>query len=226
MKLSIIISGAWLTHTLLIAPDALAQVKRGLRGLFSRKKKNQVQPNPAPNESSSSAVTSTPEATTSSVPPATKAGMCLIDFVYHCLVSLTRNRFFPPTDSNPPAPQPATTSSPQKVEPSALESSDRTPAPPTPSEPQVQPPTDSEATKNTDPSVTVPTSTDKPTSTSAAGNNGMSATSGPLDDQMVHEYSDIGKEDVGAPVSKEEAAIAGKAEITAAKPVNVDAVQT
>ena len=148
----------------------------------------------------------------------------LVDFVYHCLIFLICNRFFPPTDSNPPAPQPATTSSPQKAEPSAQESSDRTPALPTPSEPQVQPST--EATKNTDPSVTIPTSTDKPTSTSAVGNNGMSATSGPLDDQMVHEYSDIGKEDVDAPVSKEEAAIAGKEEITAAKPVNVDAVQT
>lgn len=30
----------------------------------------------------------------------------------------------------------------------------------------------------------------------------MSATSGPLDDQMVHEYSDVGAEEAPAPVAK------------------------
>lgn len=30
----------------------------------------------------------------------------------------------------------------------------------------------------------------------------MSATSGPLDDQMVHEYSDVGTDEAPAPVAK------------------------
>lgn len=139
---------------------------------------------------------------------------------------LNANTSSPQIDSNPPASQPATTPTPQKVEPTTPESSSRAPAIPTPSEPQLQPPADTEAIKNTNPSITIPTSADTRAPTSAVGNNGMSATSGPLDDQIVHEYSDIGKEDAGAPVSKEETAIAGKEEITAAKPVNVDAVKT
>lgn len=35
-----------------------------------------------------------------------------------------------------------------------------------------------------------------------AGEPGMSATSGPLDDQMAHEYSDVGTDEAPAPVAK------------------------
>ena len=42
---------------------------------------------------------------------------------------------------------------------------------------------------------------------------------------MAHEYSEIGKGDV-APVKAEEAAPAGTGAVSAAQPVNVDAVKT
>lgn len=45
----------------------------------------------------------------------------------------------------------------------------------------------------------------------------MSATSGPLDDQMVHEYSDVGTDEATGPVAKKaEAAEAATAEETTA----------
>lgn len=62
----------WLNNKFLIAPDAIAQVKRGLRGLFSRKKKNQTQQNPTSDNSNAAAV---PTAATESVPPPTKTGI-------------------------------------------------------------------------------------------------------------------------------------------------------
>lgn len=117
-----------------------------------------------------------------------------------------------------------TTSSPPKAEEHVLEPSSKAPPPPTPSEPQFDQPTSTEVTQSTDPNITDQKATEQPPPASTTSNNGMRATSGPLDDQMVHEYSDLGKEDVKPEVSKEEAASAGKSEITAAKPVNIDAL--
>lgn len=53
----------------------------------------------------------------------------------------------------------------------------------------------------------LPSTAQTPTSDKApplgrAGKSGMSATSGPLDDQMVHEYSDVGTDEAPAPVAK------------------------
>lgn len=217
----------WLNHKFLIAPDAIAQVKRGLRGLFSRKKKKQVQQNPTSDGSSSSNAAALPTTATESVPPPTKTGMLvthlnsflLYDEVLPCLLAL-----LPSVESNPPPPQPVTTPSPPKAEEPVLEPGSKAPPPPTPSEPQFNQSTNTEVIKSTDPDITEQKTTEQPPPTSTTNKNGMSATSGPLDDQMVHEYSDLGKEDAKPEVSKEEAAPAGKSEITAARPVNIDAL--
>ena len=56
------------------APDAFAQVKKGLRGLFGRKKKHQDQPTPTTGAPSGSNSTAAPGAA-SSVPEPTKTGI-------------------------------------------------------------------------------------------------------------------------------------------------------
>lgn len=56
------------------APDAFAQVKKGLRGLFGRKKKRQDQPTPTTGAPSGSNSTAPPGAA-SSVPEPTKTGI-------------------------------------------------------------------------------------------------------------------------------------------------------
>lgn len=57
-----------------IAPDAFAQVKKGLRGLFGRKKKHQDQPTPTTEAPSGSNSTPAP-GTASSIPEPTKTGI-------------------------------------------------------------------------------------------------------------------------------------------------------
>jgi hypothetical protein len=49
----------------------------------------------------------------------------------------------------------------------------------------------------------------------------MSATSGPLNDQMVHEYPDARREKAGTAVPVEGAGVG-----SVSKPVNIDAVRT
>lgn len=182
-----------------------------------------MQPNPTSDGSSNSTAPTAP--TVASDPPATKTGR-LLTFLSGPVIPFPfiANFSVPTIESNPPAPQPATSSSPQKEEPSTLETSSTSPAPPKPSEPQLQQTTGSGATQNADSSVQVPKSADNTPTTVKTDKNGMSATSGPLDDQIVHEFSDLGQEHTNVEVPREEAAVAGKAEVTAAKPVNVDAV--
>lgn len=97
------------------------------------------------------------------------------------------------------------------------------PAAPAPSEPQLQKsaipekPTSSGAKP---PAATAPGDTsDPPARQTTTEGTGMSATSGPLEDQ--HEFSDVGRAGTGAAVPLEGAGVG-----SASKPVNVDAVKT
>lgn len=97
------------------------------------------------------------------------------------------------------------------------------PAAPTPSEPQLQKsavPESSTSGEVNPPGATATGNASKPPAQQTnTGGTGMSATSGPLEDQ--HEFSDIGREGTGAAAPLEGAGVG-----SASKPVNVDAVKT
>lgn len=99
------------------------------------------------------------------------------------------------------------------------------PAAPTPSEPQLQKSAVPESSPSGEAKLQGPTATgtanDSATQQTTKGGTGMSATSGPLDDQLAHEYSDATREGTGAAVPLEGAGVG-----SASKPVNIDAVKT
>lgn len=99
------------------------------------------------------------------------------------------------------------------------------PAGPTPSEPQLQKSAVPEGSPSGKVKPKEPTATgttnNSATQQTTNGGTGMSATSGPLDDQLAHEYSDAGREGTGAAVPLEGSGVG-----STSKPVNIDAVKT
>ncbi|MCJ1461636.1 hypothetical protein MMC07_000233, partial [Pseudocyphellaria aurata] len=156
-----------------VPPDAFAQVKKGLRGLFGRKKKQHDQPTPTTGAHTGSNSTEAPGAA-SSVPEPTKTEA-----------------------GQPNPPQPSHTASPPATDSKNSESS---PAPAKPSEPEFPTPPPKGAQdvnqKPEDlPSTAKTLTPDAPPPPAPTGEPGMSATSGPLDDQMAHEYAHLDKDD-------------------------------
>jgi len=164
-----------------VPPDALQQVKRSIRNLFSRKRKNQNQ-----QKFAEGSTTSTP------APTITTAGE-------------------PTQTETAPLPQPSTAVSLPESE-----------VPPQSSQPQLPVPPKGAADVNQNeealPSTAQTLNSDSAPSPGRAGKPGMSATSGPLDDQMAHDYSDVGTDQAPASVAKKtEAGAATAVERTALK---------
>lgn len=99
--------------------------------------------------------------------------------------------------AQPNPPQPSNTASPPATDAKTSESS---PAAPKPSEPEIPAPPPKGAQDVNERPEDLPSSAktltpDAPPPPAPTGEPGMSATSGPLDDQMVHEYAHLGKDD-------------------------------
>ena len=162
------------------------QVKRSIRNLFSRKRKNQNQQKPAEGSTSS---TPAPTVTTTGEPTQTGIYQTILpQNLPDQLIILSKSETAPP-------PQPSNAGSPSESE-----------VPTRSSEPQFPAPPNSAADVNPKPEA-VPSTAQTLTSDTAppsdkTGEPGMSATSGPLDDQMIHEYSHVGTDEASAPVAE------------------------
>lgn len=203
------------------APDALAQVKRGLKGLFGRKKKAHAQPQPDASSSQQTPSQTTPDVqkptiTTTAPSPSpgqpadqkTRIGTLeprtfTPPFWMHnelletnlADTELRADDGFPPPPPGPPPSNaggaPTLPSQAQQIsEPAAVgeaKNIDLDPSSTTAPTAISSAPADTPATKNTEP--TASSTTASQTATAAApqptvDSNGMSATSGPLDDSI------------------------------------------
>lgn len=167
------------------APDALQQVKRSIRNLFSRKRKNQDQQKLAEGSTSSKPV---PTITTAG--ELTHTGTTN-PFLYHIITF----QLILPKSETAPLPQPSTAVIPPESEVPTQSPQPQIPVPPKGA-------ADVNKTQETLPSTAQTPTSDSAPNPGRAGEPGMSATSGPLDDQMVHEYSDVETDEAPAPVAK------------------------
>ncbi|KAA6413308.1 MAG: hypothetical protein FRX48_03052 [Lasallia pustulata] len=168
-----------------VPPDALAQVKKGLKGLFNRKKKSTTQQTPQPAATHTKPTTSTP-ASSSGTP------------------TTTHSHPHPPPPPPPPShhqhrtPHDLLPPPPLLPLPSQPDLSARHPNPShhTPLPPPKPPSCPLHHNPHAAATPTKPASA-AATSTGAVGTNmaapGMSATSGPLEDQLAHGYVDEGE---------------------------------